>query len=251
MEERETWSSRMGFILACVGAALGLGNIWLFSWRIGAYGGAAFLVVYLFFVIVLGTTGLMEEFAFGRSQRKGAISSFENVFKKKNISGGDKIGVLPVLGVTGVFIFYTIVMGWIIKYFTFSVTSGFSALENFPGFFNSFAGSPEAVFWHFLAVLITILVVRLGVKKGIEKVNKFIMPGFFILLLILLIRSLTLSGSMEGLKFMFLPDWSYLADPVTWVMALGQAFFTVSLGGAAMLVYGSYLKKMKISPFLP
>ncbi len=241
MPERETWSSRMGFVLACVGAALGLGNIWMFPWRLGKFGGAAFLLIYLFFVIVLGTSGLMEEFAFGRSQKKGAISSFEQVFADRDLSYGSLLGTIPVLGVTGVFIFYTVVMGWIFKYFSLSITGAFNQIEKFPALFGGFTGTGQTIWWHLLAVIVTLAIVRLGIKKGIEKVNKYMMPTLFVLLIILMIRSLTLSGAGEGLKFMFVPDWSLLLKPTTWVMALGQAFFTVSLGGAAMLVYGSYL----------
>ncbi|CCO07547.1 putative transporter (fragment) [Desulforamulus hydrothermalis] len=118
MAEREAWSSKTGFILASVGAAMGLGSIWMFPWRIGAYGGGAFLVPYFLFVFVLGVTGLMGEFAFGRSQQKGAVSAFENVFREKGNAGlGRTLGIIPVLGVSGVFTFYLIVCGWILKFF--------------------------------------------------------------------------------------------------------------------------------------
>lgn len=243
MNKREKWQSKMGFILACVGAAIGLGNIWMFPWRLGAYGGAAFLVPYLLFVFTLGWTGLMEEFAFGRDQQTGAISSYENVFEEKDIKFGSKFGILPVLGVTGVFTFYSIVVGWILKYFTLSMTNSFKTIESMPAFFSNFAGTSQSIFWHGLAIILTLLIVRLGVKDGIEKMNKIMMPGLFVLLIILLIRSLTLPGAKEGLAFLLVPDWSKLKEPVTWIMALGQSFFTVSLGGAAMLVYGSYLDK--------
>ncbi|ACL70836.1 sodium-dependent transporter [Halothermothrix orenii] len=242
MNQRETWTGRIGFILACVGAAIGLGNIWMFSWRLGAYGGAAFLVPYFIFVFGLASTGLMEEFAFGRSQQKGAIGAFENVFKDKNPSLGATLGTLPVLGVSGVFIFYIIVVGWILKYFVLALTNSFVGMD-IANYFGQFAGNSASILWHALAVILTLAIVKLGVQKGIEKTNKFMMPTLFILLIILMIRSLTLGGAMEGVKFMLVPDWSKLLQPVTWVMALGQAFFTVSLGGAAMLVYGSYLRK--------
>ncbi|MCC3145305.1 sodium-dependent transporter [Halanaerobium sp. Z-7514] len=243
MAEREKWDSKLGFILACVGAAIGLGNIWMFPWRLGAYGGAAFLVPYLLFVFTLGWTGLMEEFAFGRDQQTGAISAYENVFNKKGLKYGAKLGIIPVLGVTGVFTFYSIVVGWILKYFSLSITNSFARIDNIPAYFGNFAGNYQSIFWHGLAILLTLLIVRLGVKDGIEKMNKIMMPGLFILLIILLFRSLTLPGAEEGLAFLLVPDWSKLREPITWVMALGQSFFTVSLGGAAMLVYGSYLDK--------
>lgn len=239
--ERETWSGKTGFILACIGAAMGLGSIWMFPWRIGQFGGAAFLVPYLIFTFVLGVTGLMGEFAFGRSQQRGAIGSYEKVFKERGISGGAALGVIPVLGVSGVFTFYLIVVGWILKYLTLSITGAFNKID-IPAYFGGFAGQTESILWHFLALVLTLVIIRMGVKDGIETANKYMMPGLFIILAILMIRSVTLPGAQEGINYLFVPDWSYLAKPITWVMALGQAFFTVSLGGAAMLVYGSYLK---------
>lgn len=241
LSERETWSGRLGFVLACIGAAIGLGNIWLFPWRLGAYGGAAFLLPYLFFVITLGSTGLMEEFAFGRERKAGAIKAFKEVYQERGINWGDKLGIIPVLGVTGVFIFYSIVVGWILKYFVLAVQGQFSVIDKFPAYFGSFAGSFKSISWHLLAIILTIVILRLGIKEGIERVNKVMMPTLFVILFILLIRSLTLPGSLEGIEFLLVPEWSKLANPETWIMALGQAFFTVSLGGAAMLVYGSYL----------
>lgn len=189
------------------------------------------------------------EFAFGRSQKKGAIGSFENVFKDKNKNPklGVAHGVVPVLGVTGVFIFYSIVLGWILKYFFLALTGAFGNIE-VADYFGQFAGQSGSIWWHILAVLITLVIIRAGVQKGIEKSNKIMIPALFVLLIIILFRSLTLPGAMEGVKFMLVPDWSKLADPETWIMALGQAFFTVSLGGAAMLVYGSYLKTSEDLP---
>ncbi|SHH31108.1 sodium-dependent transporter [Desulforamulus hydrothermalis] len=248
MAEREAWSSKTGFILASVGAAMGLGSIWMFPWRIGAYGGGAFLVPYFLFVFVLGVTGLMGEFAFGRSQQKGAVSAFENVFREKGNAGlGRTLGIIPVLGVSGVFTFYLIVCGWILKYFWLAVIGAFGRIDPGP-YFGGFAGQAESIFWHALALILTLAIVIKGVSGGIEASNKIMMPGLFIILLILLVRSLTLEGAAEGIRFLTVPDWSKLGDPVTWVQALGQAFFTVSLGGAAMLVYGSYLRETEDIP---
>ncbi|ABO50726.1 sodium:neurotransmitter symporter [Desulforamulus reducens MI-1] len=246
-EEREAWSGKTGFILACIGAAMGLGSIWMFPWRIGAYGGGAFMIPYLLFTFGLGVFGLMGEFAFGRSQQKGAIGSFSKVFKEKGKNYGSTLGIIPVIGVTGVFTFYLIVCGWILKYFYLSIIGAFGKIDPGP-YFGGFAGQPESIFWHFLALVITLAIIAKGVSGGIEAANKYMMPGLFIILLILLFRSLTLPGAMEGVNFLLIPDWSKLADATTWVMALGQAFFTVSLGGAAMLVYGSYLKDTEDVP---
>lgn len=241
---RETWTSKFAFILASVGSAIGLGNIWLFSWRIGAYGGASFLIPYIIFVFGIAAIGLMGEWAFGRSQRRGAIGAFENVFSSKNKDYGKfgvALGFIPVLAIYSIYIFYAIVIGWLIKYFVLAVSGGFGAIE-VAKYFESFAGSTSSISWHGIAILINLVIVFFGVSKGIEKANKIIMPLFFGMLILLLFRSLTLDGASAGLAYIFNPDWTKLAESETWVMALGQAFFTLSLGGATMLVYGSYAK---------
>jgi len=242
--QRERWTGKMGFILASVGSAIGLGNIWLFSWRMGEYGGAAFLIPYLLFVFCIASVGLMEEWAFGRSQRKGAIGAFKNVFesRKEGTGGlGAALGFIPVLAVFAVYIFYAIVIGWLLKYFVLSVTGAFSTM-NIPEYFGTFTGTGETIGWHAAAVLGTMGIVLFGVQRGIEKANKIMMPVLFSILVILLIRSVTLPGAGDGLAYMFVPEWAKLAETETWVMALGQAFFTLSLGGATMLVYGSYAR---------
>lgn len=240
-QQRENFSGKMGFILACVGAAIGLGNIWMFSWRLGQYGGGAFLVPYFIFVFILGTIGLMAEYALGRSQQKGAIGAFEKIFSERKLPFGALFGSVPVIAQLGVFIFYVIVVGWILKYFVMAITGSIFEVD-IPATFGTFAGTSATIPWHLLAMVISLVIVRLGIAKGIEKVNKVMMPGLLILFLILLIRTVTLPGSMEGIKYLLVPDWSYLQKPMTWVMALGQAFFSVCLGGASMVVYGSYLK---------
>lgn len=242
--ERETWTNKFAFILASVGSAIGLGNIWLFSWRVGAYGGASFLIPYILFVFGIAAIGLMGEWAFGRCQKQGAIGAFENVFKSKNEKYkkyGTALGLIPVIAIYSIFIFYTIVTGWLIKYFFLAVSGNFATMD-IANYFSSFAGSSTSIPWHGIAILINLIIVFFGVSKGIEKTNKIIMPLFFGMLILLLFRSLTLDGAFEGIKYILMPDWSKIVMSETWVMALGQAFFTLSLGGATMLVYGSYAK---------
>jgi NSS family neurotransmitter:Na+ symporter len=241
--ERETWTSRIGFVLAAVGSAIGLGNIWLFPWRLGSYGGAAVLVPYLIFVFLIATVGLMEEFAFGRSQKKGMLGAFEGVFKEKGKGPvGVALGIIPLIAIITIFVFYTIVVGWMLRYLILAVSGQFATM-NIPEEFNTFVGTSRSIGWHAGGVALTLLVVLAGVRRGIERVNKFLMPLLFALLVILLIRSVTLPGSGEGLGFLLLPDWSRLGETETWIFALGQAFFTVSLSGATMLVYGSYASR--------
>ena len=241
MEKRENFTSRAGFILSCIGAAIGLGNIWMFPYRLGQNGGAAFLIPYFIFVLLLGSTGLITEFSFGRKFKGGSMTGIRTIFKENNKKGGLIISIIPALGLAGVFMFYNIVVGWILKYFKMSVTGEMSSID-IPTFFDSFAGSSSAIVWNLLSILITLTIVYVGVTKGIEKINKIIMPALFGIFILLAIRSLTLPGAIEGVKYLLTPNWEFLLKPNTWVMALGQAFFTVSLNGCGMVVYGSYIK---------
>jgi len=240
---RENFKTRWGFILACAGSAVGLGNLWMFPWRLGEYGGAAFLIPYLVFVYVLGTTGLMGEFAFGRWAKKGAMGAYDKAMRERGLPFGRAMGAYPVLTLLGTLIFYLIVTGWVLKYLASSVTGGLFQGGSPEDAFNQFAGHPESILWQTLAVLVTGGILVFGIAKGIERASKVLMPLLLILLLALLVRSLTLPGAMEGLRYILVPDWSYLLRPITWGMALGQAFFSVSLTGSGMLVYGSYLTR--------
>lgn len=241
-KNRETFSSRIGFVMACIGSAIGLGNIWMFPYRLGRYGGAAFLIPYLIFVLILGTTGLMMEFSFGRCFGGGSMVGIRAVMKEKKKKGGKILGALPAVGLAGIFMFYNIVVGWILKYLFMSITGKLKGIDK-TSYFDSFAGTGASIPWNLAAILLTVAVISCGVTKGIEKINKIIMPALFLIFLALAVRSLTLPGASEGVKFLLQPKWSYLKDVNTWVMALGQAFFTVSINGCGMVVYGSYLKK--------
>ncbi|RDY24585.1 sodium-dependent transporter [Romboutsia maritimum] len=240
LKSRDLFSNKFGFVISCVGAALGLGNIWMFSYKLGKYGGAAFLIPYFLFVFILGSTGLIGEFTFGRAFKSGSLGAIKKVFKDKNLKGGSIIGAIPTIGLCGVFMFYSIVMGWILKYFFLSITGEISSIHT-QTYFDTFAGTNATIVWFLLSVLITLSVVCLGVNKGIENLNKVIMPLLLILFIILTIKSLSLDGSMAGVEYLLKPRWNYLLNIETWVMALGQAFFTVSLNGCGMVVYGSYI----------
>ncbi|MEG0579414.1 MAG: sodium-dependent transporter, partial [Niameybacter sp.] len=225
-----------------VGAALGLGNIWMFSYRLGAYGGPVFLIPYFIFVFVLGSAGLIIEFAFGRHFKGGSYTGITEIFKRRGLKGGKVVGLIPPIGLMGVLMFYSVVIGWILKYFMMSVSGELMIIDP-TTFFDSFSGTTSSVPYFFLAILITVVIVSLGVTKGIEKLNKWIMPILFGLFILLTIRGITLPGAMEGVKYLLTPEWSHLFNAETWVMALGQAFFTVSLNGCGMVVYGSYISK--------
>ena len=242
-ENRDLFTSKAGFILACIGSAVGMGNIWLFPYRVGQFGGAAFLIPYLIFVTLLGCTGLMGEFAFGRMTKTGPIGSFKMAMDSKNKKGGAYLGIIPVLGAFGIAVGYAVVVGWFIRFLVGSISGVALNTADSGAYFGEIAGPFGSIIWHFIALFVTAVILILGVSKGIEKVNKFMMPAFYILFVLLLIRVLMLDGTIEGLKYMFVPKWEFLSQPKTWIYALGQAFFSLSLAGSGMIVYGSYLKR--------
>lgn len=244
MKERDTFSSKFGFILACIGSSVGLGNLWLFPWRVGSLGGAAFLIPYFIFVILLGYTGLVGEFAFGRWSNTGPIGSFEKALKHKGKSGklGVYLGIIPVLGAFGIAIGYSVVVGWILRFLVGSITGSMINNPDSGAYFGEMAAPFGSVLWHLISVVIIMIIMCFGISKGIEKTSRIMIPTFFVLFIIILIRVVTLENSMIGIKYLIIPRWESLLDPKTWVYALGQAFFSLSLAGNGMLVYGSYLE---------
>ena len=242
-ENRDLFSSKLGFILACIGSAVGMGNVWMFPYRVGQLGGGAFLLPYIIFVVVLGYTGLIGEFAFGRMTQTGPIGSFEYAMKSKDKKGGTLLGIIPVIGAFGIATGYAVVVGWVIR-FLFGTISGamFSAPDS-AAYFGEIAGAFGSTIWHLAAMIATAIILILGVSNGIEKVNKFMMPLFYVLFIIVFFKVLSLENAMEGVKYLFIPKWEFLSQPKTWVYALGQSFFSLSLAGSGMVVYGSYLKK--------
>ena len=240
---RDSFRSKTGFIIACIGSAVGMGNIWLFPYRTGQFGGAAFLIPYFIFVVILGFSGVAGEMAFGRSQGTGPLGAFSNAMKMRGLRGGKVIGIIPVIGSLGIAIGYSVVVGWFLKYLYDSLTGSLFTAEDTGAWFGSIAGNFGSVGWHLLGLAITFAVMLFGISKGIEKVNKVMMPLFFVFFIALMIRVFTLDNVTAGYEYLFVPDWQYLADVRTWVYALGQAFFSLSLAGSGTIVYGSYLKK--------
>lgn len=238
-EKRESFTGKIGFMLSCVGAAIGLGNIWLFSWKLGKYGGAAFLIPYFIFIALFAVVGLVGEISFGRMMKKG-IFGLPEIIKNTKIPFKKFLPIIPIISVTGVFIFYVIVFGWVIRYFFSYLTGAINHVE-YGEYFGQLAGQTASIPWHIIGIVFSVAVISMGVVKGIEKINKIIMPLMFVIFLGLMVRSLTLPNAITGVNFLLQPDWSMLKNPMTWIMALGQAFFTVGLSGSALLVYGSYL----------
>lgn len=244
---RDQFRSRLGFIIACIGSAVGMGNIWMFPYRTGTFGGAAFLIPYFIFVVLLGFSGVIGEMAFGRGMKTGPMGAFTQAmelrFGKKGRVPGKVIGAVPVIGSLGIAIGYSVVVGWFLKYLFAAVTGTLTKVEDMGAYFGELAVDFGSVGWQLLGLGLTFIIMILGVTRGIEKMNKIMMPVFFLFFVILLVRVVTLPGAMEGFRYMFVPQWEQLGNVKTWVYALGQAFFSLSLAGSGTIVYGSYLKK--------
>ncbi|MEB2491449.1 sodium-dependent transporter [Peribacillus frigoritolerans] len=242
MSKQDQWTSKLGFILAAAGSAIGLGAIWKLPYMTGENGGGVFFLLFIIFTLLIGAPILIAEFTIGRNAQKDAISAY------KHIAPGKPWALIGYGGVVASIIllsFFSVVGGWIISYLARSFTGSLSNLtqEEYGNFFNTIISNPyETVIAQLLFMVFTIWVVQGGVSKGIEKANKYMMPSLFILFIILLIRSLTLDGAMEGVKFFLKPDFSALTGE-TILLALGQSFFALSVGVSVMVTYASYLSK--------
>lgn len=237
------FGSSFGFIIACVGSAVGLGNIWMFPYRLGQYGGAAFLIPYLFFVLLFGWVGLSAEFGIGRLAGTGTIGAYEYCFAargKKKLGGA--LSWLPLMGSLGIAIGYAVILGWVLNSLAGFVSGQLMSADPAP-FFQAAASSFGNPIWHTVVVAVVCLVLIFGVSAGIERVSKVLMPLFFLLFLVLAAWVFTLPGACEGYRFLFVPHWEQLLRAETWIMAMGQAFFSLSITGSGMIVYGAYLKK--------
>lgn len=243
-EKREHWGSRIGFILAASGSAIGLGNIWKYPHMAGQHGGAAFTLVYLICIVMVGLPILLAEFAIGRRTQLNPVGAF------KALSGNSQWKWVGLLGVGAAFVilsFYSVVGGWTLKYTHLALTGAFSTFSSendvASQVFNNFISDPiQPIFWHTIFMGLCILIINKGVKGGIERWSKILMPLLLVLLLVLVVRGVTLDGAGEGLRFLFSPKWEDL-DAGGVVLALGHSFFTISLGMGTMITYGSYLRR--------
>lgn len=238
MNKNGNFKSTVGFVLACVGSAVGMGNIWMFPYRLGQYGGAAFLIPYLIFIALFGLVGLSAEFALGRMAKTGTLGAYAYCWKNKF---GKYIGWLPLLGSLGIAIGYSVILGWVFRSIQGVLTNELLT-NDIPAFFTNMTQSFSNVPCHFLVLFVTCLLLFTSATNAIEKANKVLMPAFFILFIILAIRVSLFNGAIEGYKFLFVPKWEYLLNKETWIMAMGQAFFSLSITGSGMIVYGAYLK---------
>jgi len=231
--QRGEWSSKTGFILAGAGSAIGLGNIWRFPYIVGENGGAVFVLLYLFFVILIGLPYMLAEFSLGRATQLNAIGAIRQIKPKSPWAFAGILGLITGIGILS---FYGVIAGWTVGYIYKSAIGDF-------GGFGDFVSNPVAVILLFAVfMLLTASVVSAGVKGGIERWSKILMPLLLVLLLGLIFFALSLEGASEGLDFYLKPDFSKFSGSMV-LAALGQAFFSLSLGMGLMVTYGSYLKK--------
>ncbi|MBN8436301.1 sodium-dependent transporter [Priestia flexa] len=245
MSQQEQWTSKIGFILASAGSAIGIGAIWKLPYVAGTSGGGAFFLLFILFTAIIGLPLLLAEFVLGRNTQKEAIRAYDAVAPKSIWKG---IGYLGVITCFILLSFYSVVGGWILQYLFASVTGGLSGVKDYSALFgNTIANPTSAVIAQFVFLLLTIIVVSRGIQNGIEKANNILMPALFVLFIAIIIRSLTLDGAMEGVKFFLYPDFTNLTSEAI-LFAMGQAFFSLSVGVSVMVTYSSYLTKQQNLP---
>ncbi|MDP3170583.1 MAG: sodium-dependent transporter [Polaromonas sp.] len=245
---REHWSPGWGFLLAALGSAVGLGNVWRFSYVAGENGGGAFLLVYLLAVGLVGMPLLLGELALGRGTQRESAAAM-NVLAPA--SRWRHVGLLGVVIASVILVYYAVIAGWVLKYLSIYLAGSSSAFatSGFADGFHSFIAEPlEPLVWQFSVLALTAAVVAGGVEKGIETVSKLLMPALGLLLLALAVHSATLPGFQRGLAFLFSPDWTALTQPRVYLAALGQAFFSMGLAMGVMITYGSYLPPRRRLP---
>ncbi|WP_432403722.1 sodium-dependent transporter [Wukongibacter sp. M2B1] len=242
LQQRDNFGSRLGIIAAAAGSAIGLGNIWKFPYITGVYGGAAFILVYLICIALIGFPLMLSEFLVGRKAQKNAVGAF------KRLAPGTPWFMTGWMGVVAAFVilsFYSVVAGWCLEYIVKAVTGVFtgSTPEQINAIYEGFTtAAVKPIVWTIIFMGITCWIVMAGIKDGIEKYAKFLMPLLLVIIIILDIRAVTLPGAGSGLAFLFKPDWSKINGEAV-LAALGHAFFSLSLGMGTMITYGSYIGK--------
>lgn len=245
--EREKFSSRLGFILISAGCAIGLGNVWRFPYVVGQYGGAIFVLIYLLFLVILGAPIMTMEFAVGRASQKSVVKAYETI--EPNKPQWKYIGYFQSIGNYMLMMFYTTVGGWMIAYFFKMLKGEFQGIspQGVADIFNQSLQDPlMQVFWMVVVVTLAFGICSLGLQNGVEKMTKIMMSSLFIIIVILIIRSVTLPNASEGLSFYLIPHldatMKYGLLEIVFA-AMGQAFFTLSLGIGAIAIFGSYIDK--------
>lgn len=239
---REKWSSKIGLIFAAAGSAVGLGNIWRFPYMTGAHGGSAFIIIYLACVILIGFSIMIAEWTLGRRANLESASAYKKFNKNWTFAG--LLGVLSAFLILG---FYPVVGGWSLAYI-FKSATGLLSSPAIADEFGAFVGSSaQPLIWMVVYLGLNVIIVARGVNKGLENASKIMMPALFILLILVGVRSVTLPGAQAGLEYLFKPDWGQVRGE-TFLAALGQAFFSLSLGMGIMITYGSYIPKEEKIP---
>lgn len=253
-QTRDSFSGKRGFILASIGSAVGMGNIWRFPAMVSLWGGMTFIIPYLIFVVLISASGVIGEFALGRAAGAGPSGAFGICTERRygNRKIGERIGLIPVIGSLALAIGYTCVVAWIIKY-TYMAFSGDlfgmgQDMDVISGTFNDTASAWGANAWVVVAVVATLVIMSLGVSRGIERANNILMPVLFVLLIGLAIYVGTLPGASAGYSYILTIDFDLLANPLVWIFAFGQAFFSLSVAGNGSVIYGSYFKKNESIP---
>ena len=245
MKSTRNFASRWGFILASVGSAVGMANVWGFPNKLGSNGGGAFLLIYLMFVVIFSYVGLPAEFAMGRRAATGTLGAYENAWATRGKTAGKVGGLLawlPLAGSLCIALGYAVIVTYILKALVDSLVGTLMSADA-GAWFGAFSSTPYGVIpYHVIVVVGTLLTLYLG-ARSIEKTNKIMMPLFFIIFLILAVRVAMLPDVSEGYRFMFTPRWEALKDPRIGIWAMGQAFFSLSVTGSGMIVYGAYLSK--------
>ena len=242
-EKKRRFSSRWGFVLSAVGSAVGMANVWGFPAKMGSNGGGAFLIAYLVFVVLFGTVGLSAEYAVGRRARTGTLGAYEMAWSSRRRGlgkTGGLLGWLPLAGSMCIALGYAVIIAYVLKALTSSLTGALMTVEPAAWFEGFSTADYSVVPFHVAVVVGTLLTLLLG-AKSIEKSNKIMMPLFFLIFVVLAVRVAFLPGAAAGYRYMFFPRWEELLDPMVWIWAMGQAFFSLSITGSGMIVYGAYL----------
>lgn len=238
-EQKQERFSSAGFIIAAIGSSVGLGNIWKFPYITGENGGAAFFLLFILCLIIIGLPVLLAELAIGRSSRASAATAFAKITGKK---GWNAVGILQIIAPFIILSFYVIIAGWTLHYAMLSFSGQLFKDNDYSAVFSHFSSGYLPIIWQGLSIILTAWVVIKGVSNGIEKFNKILIPGMIVLLIILMIRALTLPGAAAGVNFFLKPDFASLS-PEAALIALGHAFFSLSLGMGILMTYGAYVDK--------
>lgn len=253
--KQDGFNSQIGFIIACVGSAVGMGNLWRFPVLVSAWGGMTFLIPYFIFVILIGSTGVVEEIALGRSTGKGPIGAFGAAMAHagKSRKVGESIGIIPTIGSLALAIGYSCVVGWIFKYVVMAFTGKVFAMGTNMDLIGTTFGTTASAFgnniWIVIALIVNFAIMAFGVADGIEKANKLMMPLLFVMMIGLAVYIGIQPGAVNGYKYIFTVNPEGLKDIRLWIFAFGQAFFSLSIAGNGTVIYGSYLSKKEDVPF--